>query len=474
MARSRKFQSQQITLPLYDEDDSVEERVKPSLIQSGLRDSPAQTKETTHEEQSGIDLMKLIFASENMNLALKRVMDNRGAPGIDGMTTYEVRDYLFIHWKVIRASIFAGTYQPQPVKRVEIPKPNGGTRLLGIPTVIDRLIQQAIQQILTKIFDPGFSPNSFGFRPNKRGHDAVREARKYINAGYRWVVDIDLEKFFDRVNHDILMSRIARKVSDKRVLRLIRKFLESGILINGIVTRSEEGTPQGGPLSPLLSNIMLDDLDKELTKRGHKFVRYADDCNIYVRTRRSGERVKASITAFLDNRLHLKVNESKSAVDRPWKRKFLGFTITWNKSRQIQISNQSRVRVKDKIRSYTQRSKAISMPDRIERLNQYLQGWVGYYALTDGLKFFKELDSWIRRRLRMCLWKQWKRTRTRVRELRALGLKEDDVWSTALSSKGYWRLSLSPPLHKGLNNAYWHKLGLLSLEAQYQSIRKSW
>lgn len=474
MARSRKFQSQQITLPLYGEDDSLEEGVKPRSLQSGLRDYPAQTNETTHEAGSGIDLMNLILASENMNLALERVKENKGAPGIDGMTTDQVLDYLFIHWKAIRASILAGTYQPQPVKRVEIPKPNGGTRLLGIPTVLDRLIQQAILQILTKIFDPDFSPHSYGFRPGLRGHDAVREARKYMNAGYRWVVDIDLEKFFDRVNHDILMSRLARKVSDKCLLKLIRKFLESGILINGILTRSEEGTPQGGPLSPLLSNIVLDDLDKELTERGHKFVRYADDCNIYVRTRRSGERVKASITAFLENRLHLKVNESKSAVDRPWNRKFLGFTIARQKNQQIRISNQSRVRVKDKIRSYTQRSKAISMPDRIERLNQYLQGWVGYYALSDGLRFFKELDSWIRRRLRMCLWKQWKRARTRVRELRALGLKEDDVWSIALSSKGSWRISWSPPLHKGLNNAYWQKLGLLSLEAQYQSIRKSW
>jgi RNA-directed DNA polymerase len=327
--------------------------------------------------------------------------------------------------------------------------------------------------VLTPLFDPHFSPHSYGFRPGKRGHDAVRKAQEYVRGGYAWVVDIDLEKFFDRVNHDILMSRVARTVSDKRVLRLIRRFLQSGVLCEGLVSVTEEGTPQGGPLSPLLSNLVLDDLDKELESRGHKFVRYADDCNIYTCSRRAGERVKASVTAFLECRLGLRVNEEKSAVDRPWKRKFLGFTL-FHKDKRIRLAPPSLLRVKEKIRRLTQRSGGVSMSERIRRLNQYLGGWMGYFALSEVPSPFSELDEWLRRRLRMCQWKQWKRVRTRVRELRSLGLKELDVWGAAGSRKSYWRTAGSPPLHKALSNAYWQKQGLVSLADRYQAVRKGW
>ena len=298
-------------------------------------------------------------------------------------------------------------------------------------------------------------------------------ARRYVQEGYGWVVDMDLEKFFDRVNHDILMARVARKVQDKRVLRLIRRYLESGVLVNGVVMATEEGTPQGGPLSPLLATILLDDLDKELERRGHRFVRYADDCNIHVRSRRAGERVKASITAFLKERLRLTVNEAKSAVDRPWRRKFLGFSLLPGQAVRIRLAPQTLERVKDKIRQLTSRTRSQSMEERIRAINSYLGGWVSYFALAETPSPFKELDQWLRRRLRMCLWKQWKRTRTRVRELRALGLPERDVWEAAGSRKGYWRLAGSPPLQKALNIAYWDAQGLLRLSERYHAVRQA-
>jgi RNA-directed DNA polymerase len=307
--------------------------------------------------------------------------------------------------------------------RVEIPKPNGGTRLLGIPTVTDRLIQQAITQVLTPVFDPEFSEHSYGFRPQKRGHDAVRKAREFTREGYRIVVDIDLEKFFDRVHHDRLMARLAERVQDKTVLKLIRKYLQSGVMVNGLVQATAEGAPQGGPLSPLLSNIVLDELDKELEKRNLHFVRYADDCNLYVKTWKAGHRVKQSITQFIEGKLKLKVNQAKSAVDRPWKRKFLGFTFSWEKKNpKVKISEQSLQRVKAKIRTITSRKIPIPMEMRIKELNQYLIGWCGYYALADTTRIFQELDEWIRRRLRMCMWKQWKLPRTKVKKLEALGI----------------------------------------------------
>lgn len=488
MARSRASQSQQKTLSLFDfersdEADLAEDRVKPEGMQGGLRDVPAQTKETARASTVAAGavatvsgLMEQVVAAQNMRVALKRVEQNKGAAGVDGMTVKQLRPWLHLHWCTLKQSLLDGTYRPQPVKRVEIPKPNGGKRSLGIPTVTDRLVQQAILQVLTPLFDPHFSPPSFGFRPGKRGHSAVRQAREYVREGYAWVVDMDLEKFFDRVNHDMLMARVARRVSDKadkRLLRLIRRFLESGVLVDGLVSASEEGTPQGGPLSPLLSNILLDDLDKELERRGHKFVRYADDCNIYVRSRRAGERVKASITAYLEGHLRLKVNEGKSAVDRPWKRKFLGFSML-TQERRIRLAAESVKRVKDVIRSLTQRSEAVSMSERLRRLNQYLGGWAGYFALAETPSVFSELDEWTRRRLRLCQRKQWKRVRTRVRELRALGLKELDVWKAAGSRKAYWRISASPPLHKAMGIAYWRNRGLVPLADRYQAIRNGW
>lgn len=421
-----------------------------------------------------MDLMGQILSRENLQAAIKRVEANKGAAGVDGITTRQLREYVQKHWPEIKLRLQEGTYKSSPVRKVEIPKPEGGVRVLGIPTVIDRLIQQAILQVLTPLFDPGFSPHSYGFRPGKRGHDAVEQARKYIEEGYCIVVDIDLEKFFDRINHDILMSRIARKVKDKKLLKLIRSYLNSGIMVEGIRVRTEEGTPQGGPLSPLLANILLDDLDKELERRGLRFCRYADDCNIYVKTKRAGERVKQSITRYLEKKLRLKVNEGKSAVDRPWKRKFLGFSFYKQKAIKVRIATKSLKRLKDKIREITNPTWSISMNERIQRLNQYLTGWIGYYALADTPSVLEGLEEWIRRRLRLCLWLQWKRVRTRIRELKALGLKKSQAEEIANTRKGAWRITKTPHLHKALGNAYWQSQGLMSLTQRYFQLRQNW
>ena len=393
---------------------------------------------------------------------------------MDGMKVEELRPYLKAHWPALRERLLAGTYEPQPVRRVEIPKPDGGRRLLGIPTVLDRFIQQALSQVLTPIFDPGFSASSYGFRPGRRAHDAVRAARSYIQAGYKWVVDLDLEKFFDRVNHDRLLARVARKVSDPRVLRLIRKYLESGVMVNGVVVETTEGTPQGGPLSPLLSNVYLDDLDKELEKRGHRFCRYADDCNIYVASRRAGERVMASVRGLLAERLKLRVNEAKSALERPWKRKFLGFSFLAGKEAKIRLAPKSLERVKGKLREMTRRTRSQEMKERIKAINGYVGGWMGYFALAETPSVLADLDSWLRHRLRACLWQQWKRVRTRYRELRALRLPERVVGFMANTRKGPWRIAASPPLQQGLNNAYWEAQGLVSLLKRYHATRNTW
>ncbi|WP_277997837.1 group II intron reverse transcriptase/maturase [Neomoorella glycerini] len=419
--------------------------------------------------------MEQVVARENMLAALKRVERNGGAPGVDGIPTERLRDQIRAEWPRIREELLAGTYRPKPVRRVEIPKPGGGKRMLGIPTVMDRLIQQALLQVLTPIFEPQFSEASYGFRPGRKAHDAVKKARQYVEEGYEWAVDLDIEKYFDRVNHDILMARVARKVADKRVLTLIRRYLQAGVMVNGVVMETAEGTPQGGPLSPLLANILLDDLDKELEKRGHKFVRYADDCNIYVKSKRAGERVMASIRNFLQERLKLKINEQKSAVDRPWKLKFLGFSMYKHKAGVIliRLAPQTIDRVKTKIREITARNKPLKMAERIERLNAYLGGWIGYFALADTPSIFKNLESWTRRRLRMCLWKQWKRVRTRYRELRALGLPEWVVHEFANARKGLWRMAHGP-MNRALGNAYWQSQGLMSLTERYSYLRQAW
>jgi RNA-directed DNA polymerase len=429
----------------------------------------AQAERTTPETRIG--LLEKMLERENMFQALHRVQRNQGAPGIDGMTVKDLTEHIKANWISIKEEILKGTYKPKPVRRVEIPKPGGGIRLLGIPTVVDRLIQQALTQVLTPIFDPEFSPYSYGFRPGKRAHDAVRKAQEYIQQGNKVVVDTDLAQFFDRVNHDILMAKIARKVKDKRILKLIRTYLESGILINGVVTTSEEGTPQGGPISPLLANIMLDDFDWELTRRGHKFVRYADDCNIYVKSFRAGQRVLNSITQYLEGKLKLKVNQEKSAVDRPWKRKFLGFSFYIGKQVRIRLAPKTIERLKGKIKEMTQRSQPIPLDRRVQRISQYLKGWLGYFAIADAKNILKELDTWIRHRLRMCVWKQWKKPKTRIREFRAHGAPEWLALGYGNTRKGPWAASLL--LNSVLTNEYWQKLGLFSLMDRYLVIRSA-
>lgn len=416
-------------------------------------------------------MMDRVLSRENLIHALRRVERNKGSHGVDGMPVQNLRRHVTEHWATLQREIQGGTYQPHPVRRVKIPKPNGGKRKLGIPTVIDRFIQQAIAQILTQEYDPTFSQHSYGFRPNKRGHDAVREARKYISQGYRWVVDMDLENFFDKVNHDRLMRILSKRVKDPNVLRLIRRYLQAGIMENGLVRPNTEGAPQGGPLSPLLSNIVLDELDKELGERGLRFVRYADDCNIYVRSRRAGVRVRESITQFIEKKLKLKVNEEKSAVDRPWKRKFLGFSFTFHKDPKIRIAKESIKRFKQRIRQLTSRRKSVNMERRVAKLNQYLIGWLGYYQLAETPSVFRSLDSWIRRRLRMIRWKEWKKVKTKHNNLMKLGIKKDKAWEWANSRKAYWRIANSPILHRALGDQYWVAQGLKSLLRRYQTLR---
>ncbi|MDB4866627.1 MAG: ltrA [Cohnella sp.] len=416
-------------------------------------------------------MIEQLLSRENLLAALKRVEANKGSHGVDGMPVKALRGHILQRWNLLRHAIQEGTYEPSPVRRVEIPKPNGGTRLLGIPTVTDRFIQQAIAQVLTPLFDPQFSENSYGFRPNRRGHDAVKKAREYMKEGFRYVVDLDLEKFFDRVNHDRLMARLAEKVEDKILLKLIRKYLQSGVIIDGLVKPTDEGAPQGGPLSPLLSNIVLDELDKELENRGLRFVRYADDSNIYVKTRKAGERVKASVTRFIESKLKLKVNQDKSAVDRPWKRKFLGFSFSWEKTPKVRVAKQTLEKTKAKIKAITSRRAPKTMDQRIKELNQYLTGWCGYYALADTPSIFEGLDAWIRRRLRMCLWKQWKRPKTKVKRLISLGIPKQKAFEWGNTRKGYWRIANSPILHRTLDNRFWKSEGLVSLTDRYNFLR---
>jgi RNA-directed DNA polymerase len=415
-----------------------------------MNESPANNDE---------QLMEVVCERENCLQALKRVKSNKGSPGIDGMTVEQLPGYLVEHWPAIREQLLSGSYKPQPVKRVEIPKPEGGVRKLGIPTVLDRMIQQAVQQVLQSRWDAEFSEHSYGFRPGRSAHQAVAKAQQYIAEGRSWVVDLDLEKFFDRVNHDKLMASIARRIADKRMLKLIRAFLTAGVMENGLVGPVDEGTPQGGPLSPLLSNLVLDELDRELERRNHCFVRYADDCNIYVRSQRAGERVKQSITCFLSRRLKLKVNEQKSAVARPVERKFLGFSFTAN-GRKRRIAPKAILRFKRKVRELTIRTRGISLEQMTKQLSIYLRGWKGYFGFCQTPSVLEGLDQWLRRRLRAVIWKQWKRGTVRYRKLCARGIKRDLAAHAAGNPRGPWRVANGPAMNTAFPVAYFDSIGL--------------
>jgi RNA-directed DNA polymerase len=428
-----------------------------------------QTKKALFKDDSLTqNLMEKICHRNNLNQAYKRVKANKGAPGIDGMTVNEMGKFIAKHKERLLESLLSGSYQPQPVREVEIPKP-GGIRQLGIPVVIDRLIQQAILQVLQPIFERKFSNNSFGFRPKRSAHQAVKRARDYVQEGNRIVIDIDLEKFFDQVNHDILMSKLAKVIEDKRLLKIIRAFLNAGIMRQGICVERVEGTPQGGPLSPLLSNIMLDDLDKELERRNHKFCRYADDCNVYVRTLQAGKRVMASLKQFLINKLRLKVNEGKSSVSKVTERQFLGYRILQNG--KINISKKSEDRVKEVIRSITKRNRGRSLVLVISELNKKLGGWINYFKLIDRPEQLRDLDSWIRRKLRCYRLKQRKKYYSIVKFLLEHGVSARSAYNTAKSGKGWWRLSATPALHQSMSNVWFEKQGLINLEQRAMSLK---
>lgn len=419
-----------------------------------------------------MELIQEVVRRENMLAAHKRVVANGGAPGVDGMTVGDLWEYAGDHWPRIREQLLNGDYQPQPVRRVEIPKPDGrGTRMLGIPTVMDRLIQQALLQVLTPIFDPTFSDASFGFRPGRGTHDAVRRAREHIAAGYRWCCDLDLEKFFDRVNHDVLMARVARRVKDKRVLLLIRRFLQAGLMEGGVVSPRVEGTPQGGPLSPLLSNILLDELDKELEARGHRFVRYADDCNVYVQSKAAGERVMASLESFLWKRLRLKVNRDKSAVAPPWERKFLGYTVTQRGAR-LAVSPLAETRLTLKLRNVLRAGRGRSLTQTVEKLKPLIRGWTAHFKLVQSEQVFKALDARLRRHLRAIVWRQWKVPRTRVKELVRRGVPEWMAKKTAYGSHGPWRCAASQAMALAVPNRELRRIGLVSFRETHRALAR--
>ncbi len=413
-------------------------------------------------------MLEKVLERDNLRSALKRVKSNKGASGVDGMTVDELQHYLNMDWVFIKASILDGSYKPSEVKKVEIPKPNGGKRMLGIPTVLDRLIQQAISQYLQTIYDKGFSDSSYGFRPCKSAHQAVRQAKEYLDSGYTYVIETDLEKFFDIVSHDRLMSRLAEQIQDKSLLKLIRKYLTAGMMSKGRIEQRTKGTPQGSPLSPLLSNIILDELDQELEKRGHKFVRYADDLSIYVRSMKSAERVKESIYRFIEGKLKLKVNRLKSKICRPSKSSLLGFSFYKDcKGWQIRIGNKSYQRFKTKVKELTSRRWSISIDERLKRLNYHLRGWVNYFKIANCRSRLKDLDGWIRFRLRMCQWKVWKKVKTRITNLVKLGMNKFHAYLNGNTRKGYCRVAHSGILHHTLTNEYFTNLGYVSLEDIY-------
>jgi len=433
---------------------------KPTTAVSGAEERTAADGQTKAE---GLRLMEAVVERNNLWLAYERVMRNKGAAGVDGLALPEFKAWLQQHWPSVKAALLAGNYLPRPVRKVEIPKPHGGVRTLGIPTVLDRLIQQALLQVLQPEFESGFSEHSYGFRPGRNAWQAVQQAQNYIRDGRRWVVDLDLEKFFDRVNHDILMSRVARKVTDERILKLIRRYLEAGMMADGMASERTEGTPQGGPLSPLLSNVLLTDLDRELERRGHRFCRYADDCNIYVKSEMAGQRAMAAIRDYLEHRLKLKVNREKSAVARPWNRKFLGYSFTWHRQVRLKIADSSLQRLKDRVRELTVGNASRNLGATVNELNPVLRGWMSYFRLTEVKGVLQDLDGWIRRRLRCLLWRQWKQPATRNRRMQERGLDAHRAWKSASNGRGPWWNAGARHMNDAYPKAFFTTLGLVSL-----------
>jgi RNA-directed DNA polymerase len=461
-----------------DADSRAEMPGPPRRVGDGIAESTGLARQTCAgpTEEDGTEaslLMDEVVSRENLLLAYRRVKRNKGAPGVDAMTVDDLMPYCREHWSGIREQLLGGTYRPQPVRQVDIPKPGGGVRTLGIPTVLDRLIQQALLQVLTPLFDPTFSEHSFGFRPGRSAHQAVRSARSHMARGYRWVVDMDLEKFFDRVNHDVLMARVKRRVKDRCVLVLINRYLQAGMMAGGPVSPRTMGTPQGGPLSPLLSNILLDELDKELERRGHRFVRYADDCNVYVRSKAAGERVMASLERFLREKLRLKVNRSKSAVDRPWNRQFLGYSVTTNRRPKLKVAAKSVRRFKQSLRQVFRAGRGRRVATVVRDLVPKLRGWVAYFRLSEVRGVFEVLDQWLRRKLRVLYWRQWKRWKTRIKALRRRGLEARRAAYSAMNGRGPWWNAGAQHMNQAVPTAELRQLGLVSLLAEHRRLAHS-
>lgn len=443
-------------------------------VEAALRaEADLATRTRTKAEVTTTGLMEAVVERGNLRLAYQRVVENQGAAGVDALTVTELKDHLKRYWPTIRARLLAGTYQPQPVRRVDIPKPQGGVRTLGIPTVVDRLIQQALHQVLQPIFEPSFSAGSYGFRPGRNAHQALRQARQYVAQGKRWVVDMDLEKFFDRVNHDLLMSKLAARIGDARVLTLTRRYLQAGMMADGLLQPRTEGTPQGGPLSPLLSNILLTDLDRELERRGHAFCRYADDCNIYVGSERAGVGLLQRLTVFLAERLKLKVNEAKSAVARPWRRKFLGYSLTAHRKPKLRIAASSLQKLTVKINDRLRGARGRSVGATIQTLNPVLRGWAAYFKLTETKRALEERDGWLRRKLRCILWRQWKRPYARARNLMQRGLTEERAWRSACNQRGPWWNAGASHMNAAYPKSWFDHLGLVSLLDTVQRLQRT-